>query len=142
MIRAYQPTDVEDIIQVWTKASRLAHPFLDPAFIEQEKYNIRHVYLPNTESWVSVSEERVIGFISMMQNEVGAIFLDPTFHSQGFGKAMMDHVAQQHAILEVEVFKANHIGRAFYDRYGFQFLKEYFHEESGQSMLRLRFSQR
>ena len=40
----------------------------------------------------------------------------------------------------VQVFKQNKIGRAFYDKYGFKLIKEYFHEESKQDLLRLKFS--
>ena len=76
----------------------------------------------------------------MIGNEIGAIFLVPSYHGRGMGKAMLDWVAKRHTSLEVEVFKANPIGRAFYDRNGFQFVKEYIHEETQQAVLRLKLS--
>lgn len=68
---------------------------------------------------------------------IGAIFLDLDYHGQGIGKALMDRVAQLHPILEVEVFKKNTIGRAFFDRYGFRVLKEHVHEGTGRVLLRI-----
>ncbi len=37
----------------------------------------------------------------------------------------------------MEVFKANRIGRDFYRRYGFAFMEEHIHEETGEPLLRL-----
>lgn len=139
MIRAYRQTDTESIIDAWFEASSLAHPFLDAAFMEKEKENIRNIYLPNTKTWVYEKNDNVVGFISMMGNEVGAIFLKPEYHGQGIGYKLMNHVAQFHDGLEVEVFEKNRIGRAFYDRYGFKFIKSYIHEQTEFKIWRLRF---
>lgn len=139
MIRAFEDTDLEDILDIWSKATVVAHPFMDKAFILKEKKNIRDVYIPNTITWVFPNPEGLDGFISMMGNEVGAIFVRPEKHGQGIGKALMDFVSQYHEVLEVEVFKDNKIGRAFYDKYGFKFMKEYTHEETGREVLRLKY---
>ena len=139
MIRKYQVSDTETIINVWLEASELAHPFLSEAFIEKEKENIRKVYLPNTETWVYQLSDEVVGFISMIGNEVGAIFLKPAFHGRGIGLQLMNQVAQLHDTLEVEVFEKNEIGRAFYKKYGFKEIKKHIHEETGFKLLRLKF---
>lgn len=140
MIRKYQTSDTESIIEVWFEASSLAHPFLDAAFMEKEKHNIREIYLPNTETWVYEAGNRVVGFIAMMGNEVGAIFLKPEYHGQGIGTRLMNHVAQIYGELEVEVFEKNDIGRAFYDKYGFKMIKNYTHKETNFELLRLKFT--
>ncbi|MCB0613778.1 MAG: GNAT family N-acetyltransferase [Phaeodactylibacter sp.] len=140
MIRKYQTTDTEAILHTWYQASLLAHPFLDTAFLERERGNIREIYLPNTETWVYEDGGRVVGFISMMGNEVGAIFLQPEYHGRGIGRQLMDRVAQIHEVLEVEVFERNAIGRAFYDRYGFKPIGAHRHEETGQELVRMKFN--
>lgn len=139
MIRTYQITDTDAILDAWLQASKIAHPFLSADFIEQEKDNIRNIYLPNTQTWVYEQEERVIGFISMIQNEVGAIFLQPGFHGQGIGKQLMDYVADRYEELEVEVFEKNTIGRAFYDRYGFLKMHDSMHQPTGQKLIRMKY---
>ena len=139
MIRAYQPADTNAIIEVWYQASAVAHPFLSAPFLAQEADNIRNIYLPNTKTWVYELDGQIVGFIGMIDNEVGAIFINPQHHRKGIGQQLMNWVAQMHEALEVEVFKANAIGRAFYQKYGFTFLKEGFHEPSQQAILRLRF---
>lgn len=139
MIRAYKQSDTDAIVQVWYAASSLAHPFLEVDFMEQEKINIREMYLPNTMTWVITSGDQVDGFISMMGNEVGAIFVRPEKHGAGLGKQLMDHVSEIHPELEVEVFRENKIGRAFYDRYGFEPMGESIHEPTNQALIRMKF---
>ena len=139
MIRPYQPDDVESVLDVWFAAASLAHPFLTPAFMADERETIRSVYMPITQTWVYEQEGRIIGFISLLGNEVGAIFVDPAFQGRGVGRALMDQARGLHPVLELEVFAANRLGRAFYDRYGFTYLSQHIHEPTGHMLLRLRY---
>jgi len=140
MIRKYIENDIEEILEVWYQASRLAHPFLDADFMGMEKRNIRDIYMPNTSTWVYEKNGLVLGFISMMGNEVGAIFVRPEHHGIGIGKQLMDFVSGFHAEMEVEVFERNKVGRAFYARYGFELIEELMHKETNNKVLRLRYA--
>ena len=139
-IRQYKVSDLEGVLNSWEVATRLAHPFMTDEFIAQERANVAEIYMPNTDTWVAELEGEVKGFIALMGNEVGAIFLQPNCHGQGIGKALMDKAQQIHGNLEVEVFKVNNIGRNFYSKYGFEQLEEKPHEPTGQQVLRLKFT--
>jgi putative acetyltransferase len=139
-VREYRESDLEAVISSWEEATRLAHPFMTDDFISQERKNIVEIYLPNTDTWVVEMDNKVEGFIALMGNEVGAIFLQPDFHGRGAGKALMDKAQELHGDLEVEVFKENDIGRKFYSQYGFKLLGEKLHEPTGQQVLRLKFT--
>jgi len=139
MIRKYIRSDIDEILEVWYQASRMAHPFLDADFMGMEKRNIRDVYIPNTSTWVYEKEGTIFGFISMMGNEVGAIFVRPDYHGMGIGKQLMDFVSDFHDVMEVEVFERNSVGRAFYDKYGFELVEELIHKETNNRLLRLRY---
>jgi len=139
IIREYQIDDTDQILTCWESATRLAHPFLTEEFLNQERYNIPNLYLPNAETWVIEDQAEVIGFIALLGNEVGAIFVKPDFHGTGAGKALMDKARELRGDLEVEVFEANSIGRKFYQRYGFMPLSESTHEATGKRLLRLKY---
>ncbi|GJM12630.1 MAG: acetyltransferase [Pseudohongiella sp.] len=139
VIRQYDAKDLDGVMSSWESASKIAHPFLSEEFLDTERYNIPNVYIPNTDVWVAEVDDEVVGFIALIGNEVGAIFLDPSFQGGGIGRALMDKARQIHGTLEVEVFKENAIGRKFYDRYGFEHLAESVHEPTQQKILRLRF---
>ena len=132
MIRKYEPKDTDALISIWENANAMAHPFLSKAFVAQVKEDMRNVYLPNAETWVLEVNGQPIGFIAMIGNEIGGLFLDPAQHGKGSGRAMVDHIVARKGPLRVEVFKENAIGRPFYERYGFVLEEEYLHEQSGQ----------
>ncbi len=138
MIRKYNTGDLAELLDVWYDASQIAHSFLDSEFFDQERKEIRQKHLPIAESWVFEEEGRVVGFISLIGNEVGALFVTPGRQGQGIGRALMDHARASRDHLDAEVFEANEIGRAFYDAYGFDIVETTVHEKTGQSVLRLR----
>lgn len=139
-IRQYTTSDLTAVLDTWEVATRLAHPFMSDDFIATERKNVADIYMPNTDTWVAVIDNEVQGFIALMGNEVGAIFLRPNFHGKGIGKALMDKAQALHGDLEVEVFKENSIGRKFYSRYGFEHLEDKLHQATGQQLLRLKFT--
>ena len=89
MIRLYQETDTEDLIDVWYQASSIAHSFLTDTFLEEEKAKLPEVFLPNSQTWVYEAEGEVVGFISLVGNEVGGLFVRPSRQRQGIGQALM-----------------------------------------------------
>jgi len=138
VIRKYRPADCEDVLNVWGRASALAHPFLGGDFLELERRNIPDLYLPKAETWVWEADGQVVGFISLLGNEVGAIFVDPEFHRTGIGRALMDRARALRGELEVEVFEKNLLGRAFYAKMGFELVHRKVHDQTGFPLLRLR----
>lgn len=137
MIRPYEKTDLEELTDTWHAASQVAHPFLTEEFFDVERHNISDIYIPMADTFVYEHEGRVVGFIALIKNEVGALFVHPEFHGQGFGRALMDHAKALRGNLEVEVFKENRAGRDFYRRYGFTFQEEHVHEETGETLMHL-----
>lgn len=139
-IRQYQNSDLDDLMATWESANKLAHPFLKDDFVAQVRKDIPSLYLPNADTWVVKAENQVVGFIALLGNEVGAIFLQPKYQGMKLGKMMMDKAQKLHGDLELEVFEKNSIGRKFYSQYGFSLIKEETHEPTGEPVLRLRFT--
>ena len=140
MIRKYEERDLDELLATWAAASEIAHPFLTSEFLASERENIPKLYLPNAETWVSEEGGTVVGFVALIGKEVGAIFVHPNYHRNGIGQRLMDKARELRDELEVEVFKANQIGRAFYAKYGFKLIEEKIHAPTGQDVLRLRLS--
>ena len=139
-IRKFYHQDIEDLLSVWENASRLAHTFLSEEFLQQERENIANLYLPKAETWVIEVQGRVVGFISLLGNEVGGLFLQPEFHGRGLGWALMLKAVELRGDLEVEVFEKNHIGRKFYNSFGFVKIAEKLEEETGENLFCLKYT--
>jgi putative acetyltransferase len=136
-LRPYQPADLPHLMETWESANRLAHPFLDDDFVAQVRRDIPALYLPNSDTWVAEFDDRVIGFISLLGNEIGALFLQPAYHGKKVGKMLMEQAIDLYDSLEVEVFKKNSLGRGFYSKCGFELLEEKLDRQSGELVLRL-----
>jgi len=139
MIRKHTEKDLDEIINIWYKASTLAHPFLESTFVEKVKKDMREIYIPNSETWIFEENNSAIGFISMLDNEIGGLFVMPNHHSKGIGTQLVNFVNNLYNELEVEVFEKNIIGRSFYNKYGFNKIKQYTHTESNNEILRLNY---
>ncbi len=138
VIRPYTDADLEAVLDVWYRASLVAHPFMTEKLLADEREQIVQQWLPMADTSVAERDDRLVGYLALVGNEVGAIFVDPELHRQGIGRALMDHARAQHPILELEVFEANALGRAFYAAYGFEPVGSSVHQPTGHTMLRLR----
>ncbi|MDE2995491.1 MAG: GNAT family N-acetyltransferase [Bacteroidota bacterium] len=105
--------------------------------MQKTRQQIRDVWLPTAETWVFDDGDGVEGFITLIGNEIGGIFVHSYAQGKGIGRSLMDWVALHHEPLLVEVFEENHIGRRFYERYGFRETNRYHHKPTDQSMIRM-----
>jgi len=137
MIRNYNEKDLEDVMTVWYESQAIAHPFLSEDFVNYVKVLMTEKFIPNSKTWVYELEGTVIGFIAMMGNEIGGLFVSPNEQSKGIGSLLVIHVSQFYTDLEVEVFDENKIGKPFYFKQGFTTISEYIDEQSKQKVLRM-----
>lgn len=137
MIRRYTQADTDALIHAWEAANALAHPFLLPEFVAQAREDMRAIYLPNAETWVIEDTGQPVGFIAMVDTEIGGLFLHPAHHGKGLGKALVDHVARIKGPLRADVYVQNTLGRPFLERYGFVTEATYLHGPSGEVTLRM-----
>ena len=138
MIRRYEDTDQEAVLSVWDGAASLAHPFLSPDFQREERSNIARQYLPTASTLVYESDGLVVGFISMIETEIGGLFVEPERHRQGIATALVDAACADLNTVDVEVFAGNVLGRRFCQARGFSLISSHRHQETGETVLHLR----
>jgi putative acetyltransferase len=138
MIRPYADEDMAQLLDVWYRASLIAHSFLPEEFLETERRQIAEDWLPIAETTVYEIDGRVVGFLALVGNEVGGIFVDPDHQRGGIGRSLMDNAIKSRPFLELDVFEANSTGRSFYETYGFEFVDRHVNEATGHVELRLR----
>lgn len=138
-LRPYTTDDLPAVLDAWEHVSRTAHAFLPDDFFETEKHDIAHRWMPVADTTVVDVDGRTVGFVAMLDNEVGALFVHPDTQGHGYGRALLDHVASSRPYLELDVFEANTTGRAFYDKYGFEQVGRHTHPPTGEPQLRMRY---
>lgn len=138
VIRPYTDDDLGDVLDAWYRSSVVAHSFLNEGFFDEERERLAEMWLPESDTSVFEVDGRVVGFVSMVGNEVGGIFVNPEYQNQGIGRSLLNHVAATRRYLELEVFEANTIGRRFYSAYGFRVVSKGVESSTGLPALRLR----
>ncbi|MBD2395620.1 GNAT family N-acetyltransferase [Cyanobacterium aponinum FACHB-4101] len=138
-IREYRESDLLEVLAIWETASKLAHPFLSQSFMAKELNDITNIYLPIALTWIAEEKKEVIGFISLIDCEIGGIFVKPNFHKLGVGKSLMAQAKNKCQCLTVKVFKDNYIGLNFYLKCGFKKIAENIHQETGHQILELQY---
>ena len=138
MIRPFQKEDTESLIAVWFEASIIAHDFVPEDFWRKERAAIRDKYLSMAETYVYESDGRVAGFISLLGDHIGGLFVSPEAQRQGIGRALVLHVSEIREELTVDAFVKNPGALAFYRRMGFEAIRRGVEAETGCEQVTLR----
>jgi ADP-ribose pyrophosphatase YjhB (NUDIX family) len=119
-IRPYEAaSDLDRCMEIWRAASEAGHPFLDAATLDADAEIIRSTYMPAADIAIAERDGRVIGFIALLGDLVGGLFVDPVAHRSGAGRKLIEDAARRTGWLEVEVYAANARARGFYAACGF-----------------------
>jgi 8-oxo-dGTP pyrophosphatase MutT (NUDIX family) len=119
-LRPYEAArDLDRCLTIWRAASEAGHPFLDAATLDADAIVVRDTYMPAAEITVAERDGAVIGFIALLGDVVGGLFVDPTAHRSGAGRALIGDALRRKGRLEVEVYEANPGARTFYAACGF-----------------------
>lgn len=120
IIRQALAADHPRLLDIWLRAVRATHHFLQPSDIDALMPQLRNVYLPAVELWVAVDlEDKPLGFIGLNENHVEMLFVDPDLHGQGIGRALLDFCRRSRDTLSVDVNEQNPQAVGFYLHYGF-----------------------
>jgi len=119
LIRAYEASDLATLSAIWLEASQQVHSFLGDERLRQQQKLVESAYLPDSETWVATRNAEPVGFIGLIDNFIGALFVAPDLQGLGVGRLLVAHAHKLRGELELEVYAANEGARAFYERLGF-----------------------
>lgn len=119
-IRAYEASDLPWLSSIWHDASQQAHSFLGAPRLQEQRALIETVYLPNSETWVACQTGKPVGFIGLLDNLIGGLFVDPNRQGGGVGRALVAHALKLKGELHLEVYAENEKAVAFYQKLGFE----------------------
>ncbi|MQU04120.1 N-acetyltransferase [Pseudomonas helleri] len=131
MIRTFEPRDMDRLLEIWLSASIKAHDFIDASFWQANIESMRDVYIPASETFVIEDSSGVLGFYSLLDNQLAALFVDPAHQGNGFGKQLLDHAKCLRNELSLAVYKENTPSVGFYTSQGFKRVKEQIDEKTG-----------
>ncbi|WP_240776317.1 GNAT family N-acetyltransferase [Nitrincola alkalilacustris] len=133
MIRPFNLADMDQVLQVWLDASVLAHDFVDGEFWASRIEDMRHIYLPLSEIYVYEENGIIQGFLSLQDDTLAALFIRPEYQGRGIGFQLMEMAKEERERLDLAVYKCNWRSVDFYERCGFQPVREQTDQHTGQT---------
>lgn len=131
MIRACNPCDLDQIVELWFQGNLDAHDFISRSYWEQHIPMVRE-QLAQAELYVYETDGLLQGFAGLQEDYLAGIFIRKEFRCMGIGKQLLDHVKTVHPVLTLNVYQKNERAAAFYKREGFSTLAEDMDEETGE----------
>lgn len=123
-IRPFTTADMETVLTIWLDASLLAHHFIPSRYWHDNLGPMRELYLPAADSYVLWHDGKALGFYSLYEETLAAIFVTPAQQGHGYGKALLAHAKQQRQTLRLQVYQQNRASCDFYLAQGFQIKAE------------------
>jgi putative acetyltransferase len=114
-IRPAREADLDALTDIWERAARSSHGFMDPDDLVSMRPFIRDSYLPSMDVWLVEAGGAPVAFVGTHDSHVELLYVDPALHGRGFGKDLLAHVTAT----SVEVYEDNVTGVGFYRSQGF-----------------------
>lgn len=131
-VREFTKADIERLVDIWLDCSVQAHDFIDSEYWASKKNDMAQVYLPMSQTFVAEYEGEIVGFVSMVDTYLAALFVDNKYQQRGIGKKLLDHVKQACDTISLKVFEKNANAVRFYSNNGFSVAEELVEEETNQ----------
>lgn len=131
MIRKFEKSDINDVMQIWKNENIKAHQFISKEYWENNYSYVKEI-LPNTEIYVYVIEKNIVGFIGLDQNYIEGIFIDKNNQYKGIGTLLLNRVKENRNTLILSVYKKNINAIKFYKKNGFVITNEKIDEKTNE----------
>lgn len=121
VLRRAGPSDAAAIAEVFLGSFRAALPTVRQVHTDDQVRGwIREHVVPETETWVALDGDEIVGMLSLLPGWVDQLYVAPGRFGQGIGRRLLD-LAKERAggPLQLWTFQVNDMARRFYERNGF-----------------------
>ena len=123
MIRKIKEEDLTNIMTLWVKGNFKANSFIDKDYW-LEIYNQTKVdFLNKFKTYVYVEKNEILGFISIYDNEIKAIFIKENYKRTGIGTKLINYCKEnlnENEELTVKIFEKNMTAIVFFSKLKFK----------------------
>ncbi|PWA07625.1 GNAT family N-acetyltransferase [Pueribacillus theae] len=131
-IRVNKKTEIKKLIEIWYEGSLIAHDFIDKDYWKSQRTEMNEKYLPMSETYVISNEKEVVGFISMVDDYLAALFIDVKHQGKGYGQKLLDFIKGRRGNIQLKVYKKNNKAVNFYLKNGFVIKEEILDEQTAE----------
>lgn len=129
----YKDEFKQQIILVWEKSVRATHHFLLPEDIDYFKEVVANIAFSTFPVYCLVHQEKVIGFIGVVNRKIEMLFLSPDYIGKGLGSKLVEFAIEKLQADKVDVNEQNTSAVHFYSRLGFETYKRLKKDSEGKN---------
>ncbi|MBN2919854.1 MAG: GNAT family N-acetyltransferase, partial [Lactobacillus sp.] len=96
MIREFQISDTQLVMQLWLAGNEDAHSFVAKEYWQANFEEVEKQLL-KADIFVYDLNGEIKGFIGLMDEYIAGIFVDKAYRSQGIGRQLLEYVKQLHS---------------------------------------------
>ncbi|AIQ18492.1 GNAT family acetyltransferase [Paenibacillus sp. FSL H7-0357] len=115
----HKQSDIDTLTDIWYRGSIQAHDFIDQEYWLSQKTEMRDKYIPMSDTYVIYNQSEIVGFVSMVEDYLAALFIDTSYQKNGYGKELINFMKIQKSKITLKVYKENTSATRFYEKNGF-----------------------
>ncbi len=124
--------DLDEIIEIWYESSIKAHDFIPDEYWNENKSQMKEKYIPMSETYIAKNNNTLLGFVSMMDEYLAAIFIRTNMQGLGIGSELINHVKEIRKRIQLKVYKKNVKSIEFYKKKDFRIISESIDNDTGE----------
>src|SRR5699024_11389615 len=102
----------------WYKSSLQAHDFIYSGYWEYQIEEMKEKYIPMSETHVITNQTKIIGFISMVECYLAALFINVAYQYNEAGKELLNFEKRQRNKIRMKEYKENQSALRLYEKNG------------------------
>ena len=136
MIRNFQESDLDVLMQIWLNANISAHSFVPEEYWTGHFGQVKEL-LVQAELYIYEDDHTgaIRGFIGLMEDYIAGIFVADGSRSQGIGRQLLDYARVRKQHLSLHVYEKNQRAVGFYLREHFQVKEQRVDADTGETEL-------
>ena len=132
--------NIAEVVELWYEASVKAHDFIPLKYWKDNKKAMAETYLPASETYLLLEHDNIVGFASLLDDFLAAIFIRTNMQGRGLGSHLLQYIMTIHTKIQLKVYCNNISSVSFYKRHGFRVLSEEIDKETNQKELLMEWS--
>lgn len=116
----------DEIATLFRKTRQISMPYLPELHsLEEDKIFFKDKVFKNCQVYsASNASGKVVGFMSVEEIWIEALYIDPDFQGEGIGSALVEKAKSLGSFWKLWCFQKNTAGLEFYKKHGFEIVKK------------------
>ncbi len=134
-IKKISDADIQETVDIWYETSIQAHDFIPNDYWKVNKSLMKDKYIPMSETYVATYGKILLGFVSMIDEYLAAIFVRTEYQNKGAGSQLLDYIKNIRDRIQLKVYMKNEKSIKFYKNKGFIVVSTSIDKKTGEKEL-------